>query len=50
LKKRDDDDEYRIDADPKGFDAYLKALNDPLGKALESAMIVVEHNPEYPSL
>jgi hypothetical protein len=50
LKKRDDDDEYRIDADPKGFDAYLKALIDPLGKALESAMLVVSHNPEYPSL
>lgn len=40
LKKRDEDDEYRNDYDPKGYDLYEKAvryignnifqLNDPL--------------------
>lgn len=41
IRKKDEDEDYRTDADPKGFDAYLKALEDPLGRALETALNVV---------
>jgi hypothetical protein len=39
-----------MDADPKGFEAYSKALVDPLARAFETALNVVQHNPEYPAL
>lgn len=45
LKKQDDDNDYRIDADPKGFELYEKFLADPIGRALEFATLVAKYNP-----
>jgi len=46
IKKRDEDDEYRQDSDPKGFELYEKSLKDPMGKALEITVLVADKNPD----
>ena len=44
LKKKDEDDEYRNDTDPKGYELYEKAIKDPIGKALEMAVLIAKTN------
>lgn len=44
LKKKDDDDEYRNDPDPKGYDLYEKSIKDPIGKAVEIAIHLAKTN------
>ncbi|CDW89756.1 n-alpha-acetyltransferase auxiliary subunit-like [Stylonychia lemnae] len=46
LKKRDEDDEFKNDFDPKGYDLYQKALQDPIKVAYDFAVLVASCNPE----
>lgn len=50
IKKQDDDNDYRHDVDPKGYDLYEKFLADPLGKALDFASLVAKYNPDCAEL
>jgi hypothetical protein len=50
LKKKDEDEEYRNDYDPKGYDLYAAALKDPINRAYEFAVLVARHNPESKEL
>jgi N-alpha-acetyltransferase 15/16, NatA auxiliary subunit len=50
IRKRDEDDDFKHDADPKGYDLYEKFLADPMGKALEFAMLVAKYNPDAAEL
>jgi hypothetical protein len=50
IKKQDDDNDYRIDTDPKGFESYEKFLADPISRALEFATLVAKYNPDSPDL
>ncbi len=50
IKKRDDDDEFKYDTDPKGYDLYKKFLADPVGKALEFASTVAKFNGDAADL
>lgn len=50
VKKKDEDDDFRIDTDPQGYDLYKLALEDPLGKVIVASLSVAQHNPECGSL
>ena len=50
IKKQDDDNDYRLDIDPKGYDLYEKFLVDPIGRALEFASLVAKYNPDCSEL
>jgi hypothetical protein len=59
-KKKDEDEDYRNDADPKGYDLYEKSvsnidvnffqLKDPIQRAYEFASLVAGSNPESKEL
>lgn len=46
IKKQDDDNDCKLDVDPKGYELYEKFLADPLGRALEFATLVAKYNPD----
>lgn len=50
IKKRDDDDDFKHDVDPKGYELYEKFLADPVTKALEFASTVARFNPDAAEL
>lgn len=50
MRKKDDDDEYKHDSDPLGYELYEKVLKDPLGKAVEIASLIAKYNPESKEL
>lgn len=50
IKKRDDDDDFKHDIDPKGYELYEKFLADPVAKALEFASTVARFNPDAAEL
>jgi len=50
IKKRDDDDDFKYDADPKGYELYEKFLADPVSRALEFASTVARYNPDAAEL
>lgn len=50
IKKQDDDNDYRIDVDPKGFELYEKFLADPVTRALDFATLVAKYNPDAADL
>ena len=50
IKKQDDDNDYRVDVDPKGFELYEKFLADPVARALDFATLVAKYNPESADL
>ena len=43
-KKKEEDDEYRNDTDPQGFELYKKLLEDPIGKAYQIAQTFGKDN------
>ena len=50
IKKRDDDDDFKYDTDPKGYELYEKFLADPVARAIEFASTVARYNPEAAEL
>ena len=50
LQEKDEDDEYRQDPDPEGYELYKKALEDPYDKAFKFSMLVAKQNPECAEL
>jgi len=50
LKKKDEDDEFRNDYDPKGYDLYLKSVKDPISSAYEFPVLVASANPDAKEL
>jgi len=50
IKKQDDDNDYRLDTDPKGYELFEKFFADPLGRALEFATLVAKYNPDCSEL
>ncbi len=50
LQEKDEDDDYKVDPDPQGFDLYKTALADPYKKALQFGGMVAKHNPECAAL
>ena len=50
LRKKEDDDDYRNDNDPQGYELYTKCLENPMKKAFEVALNVVKHNPNAKEL
>lgn len=50
LKKIEEEDDYKNDPDPEGFDLFEKCLSNPGQRALEVATKVVGHNPESAEL
>lgn len=50
LNSKEEDDEYRNDYDPKGYELYKKSLENPLVKAYDIAVLMSKYNPECPKL
>ena len=48
--RKNDDDEFRTDIDPHGYDLYEKFLQNPLGMTADYASLIAKFNPESKEL